>query len=226
MNIRTCLTLTVLVVLFNSIFALEAPLALLLNNADYGENLSPLEKFLKKNEIPYTLYKTFQGEFPEVDDYSALIVGGGSSFLNYFNGNNEELTGVELIKKSSKPVLGICLGCQIIGKAYDVELKFDEERKWNILDIVKEDIIFTGVPEKCNVWENHLYALADIPEDFELLATDADGTIQIIKHQEKYIYGFQFHPEKDDGKKINHGSMLFFNFIALVEYLEKTDSSS
>lgn len=221
---KRILLATIILVLFTSLFALEKPLALLLNNPDYGNNLSPLEDFLKKNEIPYELYKTFKDEFPEIDSYSALIVGGGSSFLNYFDENNEELTGTELIKNTKKPVLGICLGCQIIGKAYEVELKFDEERKWNVLDVVKDDIIFTGVPENCNVWENHVYALADIPEDFELIATDADGTIQIIKHKDKYIYGFQFHPEKDDGKKINHGKMLFFNFIALVEYLEKADS--
>ncbi|MFW6119714.1 MAG: type 1 glutamine amidotransferase [Petrotogales bacterium] len=214
----------VLVGFFNILFALEEPLALLLNTPDYGANLSPVEKFLKKNEIPYSLYKTFEGEFPKVDDYSALIVGGGSSFFNYFDGNNEELIGVELIKKTNKPVLGICLGCQIIGKAYGVELKFDEERKWNFLEIVNDDIIFTGVPEKSNVWENHLYALSETPDGFELLATDSDGTIQVIKHKEKYMYGLQFHPEKDDGKKINHGKMIFLNFIAIVEYLEKAES--
>ena len=133
---KRILLATIILVLFTSLFALEKPLALLLNNPDYGNNLSPLEDFLKKNEIPYELYKTFKDEFPEIDSYSALIVGGGSSFLNYFDENNEELTGTELIKNTKKPVLGICLGCQIIGKAYEVELKFDEERKWNVLDAV------------------------------------------------------------------------------------------
>ncbi len=214
----------VLVGFFDILFALEEPLAFLLNNADYGNSLSPLEKFLKDNDIPYKLYRTYENEFPEDDNYSAIIVGGGSSFYNYFDSSGDFLDGVEIIMNTSKPVLGICLGHQIIGKAYGVELKFDEERKWNILDIVKDDIIFTGVPEKSNVWENHLYALSEIPDVFDLLATDSDGTIQVIKHKEKYIYGFQFHPEKDDGKKINHGKMIFLNFIAIVEYLEKVES--
>ncbi|MFO7881663.1 MAG: gamma-glutamyl-gamma-aminobutyrate hydrolase family protein [Kosmotogaceae bacterium] len=214
----------VLVVLLNSLLALETPLAVLLNNPDYGEKLSPLEKFLQDNEIPYTLYKTFKNKFPEKENYSALIIGGGSSFLNYFASTGDELRGIELIKNTGKPILGICLGSQILGKAYGVNLKYDEERKWNTLNVVKEDIIFTGIPEKCNVWENHAYALDNVPDDFELLATDSDGTIQVIKHKDKYVYGFQFHPEKDDGKKINHGKMLFFNFIALVEYLEKANS--
>jgi GMP synthase (glutamine-hydrolysing) len=85
---------------------------------------------------------------------------------------------------------------------------------------LKDNILFTGIPEIFNVWENHMYALNKVPEDFKLLAVGESGSIQVIKHREKPIYGVQFHPEKGDNKKFNHGFMVLLNFITLVEYYD------
>jgi len=209
-----------LLLLSISIFALSKPIALLLNDGDYLDTTSLIEKALKDLKVDYKLYRTFLGEFPEKGSYSAIILSGGSDMSAFFNSDGSAKETVKLITESNVSVLGICMGHQLIGKIYGASLIYLEERGWIKVKKLKDNILFTGIPEIFNVWENHMYALNKVPEDFELLAIGESGSIQVIKHREKPIYGVQFHPEKGDNKKFNHGFMVLLNFITLVEYYD------
>ncbi|WP_063727649.1 gamma-glutamyl-gamma-aminobutyrate hydrolase family protein [Kosmotoga sp. DU53] len=209
-----------LLLLSISIFALNKPIALLLNDGDYLNTTSLIEKALKDLKVDYKLYRTFLGEFPEKGSYSGIICSGGSDMSAFFNNDGSAKETVKLITESNVPVLGICMGHQLIGKIYGASLIYLEERGWIEVKELKDNVLFTGLPEVFNVWENHMYTLNKVPEDFELLAIGESGSIQVIKHREKPIYGVQFHPEKGDNKKFNHGFMVLLNFITLVEYYD------
>lgn len=191
------------------------PVALLINSTYYENRISPLESIMSDMGIEFERYLTFKEEFPEQDSFSSLIVSGGNSMLNYFDDKGTVLKGAELINNTNKPVLGICLGNQIIGRIHGTNLTFFEQQGWAKINIIKDDKILENVPYTFNAWQNHLYSLAKVPEDFSILCTGTANSIQMIKHNDLPIYGVQFHPEFSDGKMENHARIILENFLKL-----------
>jgi carbamoyl-phosphate synthase small subunit len=105
----------------------------------------------------------------------------------------------ELLEKYNVPILGICLGIQILSLAAGADtykLKFGHRgQNKSALDISSK---------KCYiVSENHGYAVAKdslIGTNFEpWLRNIDDGTIEGLKHRTKPIISTQFHPEASPG---------------------------
>lgn len=205
-------------------FSLSRPVALLQNDSDYQDGDSFIEKALRNLGADYVVYRTFRGEFPKKGEYSALIISGGNSMAAYFTNSGHAKDSIKLITEADVPVLGICMGFQLIGRIYNSALIISEERGWRKLKIVKDDVLLTGIPEEFYAWENHLFTLKSLPKDFELLAINESGSIQMMKHKSKNIYGVQFHPEKGDSDRFNHGYMVLVNFLTLVEYLDRKNT--
>lgn len=105
------------------------------------------------------------------------------------------------------PILGICLGHEIINTAFGgklAELPEYQDGLQNIILAVPEDPIFEGLSDKLSLNKHHLYHSSQLPNDFIKLAYSENCSLEIIKHKEKPIYGFQSHPEAsgEDGKTI------------------------
>lgn len=95
------------------------------------------------------------------------------------------------------PVLGICLGHQIIAKAFGGEVRRGESGEYAAVEIevVEEDDLFKGLPRKLTVWESHRDEVSKLPGDFVLLASSEVCGVEAMKHKKKSVYGVQFHPE-------------------------------
>lgn len=106
---------------------------------------------------------------------------------------------IELIKSCPKPIIGICLGLQLIAYAYEGFIDRMPAKHHGVKDIkaVGHDPMF-GERESFKVYASHRWMVERI--DFPLigLARSADGW-EIVKHSSKKIYGFQFHPEVTEG---------------------------
>ena len=96
--------------------------------------------------------------------------------------------------KTEKPILGICLGLQIICNAYGGQMrKFEKNRKIN------EDFGFVG--ENYKMLYNHSYYFDEIPNEF--IGEIKNNVVVWMKHKNKPILAFQGHPEvTDNGYKI------------------------
>jgi len=105
------------------------------------------------------------------------------------------------VKKSfeiGKPILGICLGCQIIGLASGAKtykLKYGH-RSHN------QPVNEMGTKRCYITSQNHGYAIDanTLSEDWrEWFVNDNDGTNEGIIHISKPVFGAQFHPEASPG---------------------------
>ena len=102
------------------------------------------------------------------------------------------------------PILGVCLGHQAICEVYGATVTYAKRLMHGKQSecTVTDDKIFNGIREaetrKMKVARYHSLAAkaGTIPECLEVIATsDDDGEVMAVKHREKTVYGFQFHPE-------------------------------
>jgi anthranilate/para-aminobenzoate synthase component II len=156
-----------------------------------------------------------QVSLSDVYDCDAVILSGGHS-LPIENHEAEYAREIEIIKRFGKPILGICLGFELIGKVFGCQLGYLPRKEHGILQIhiVKENPLTLSAKE-LSVYESHQVCITDLSPELEILAKSSDG-VEIFTHKERKIFATQFHPEKqvDDGVKIIE------NFLKYVE-LEK-----
>ncbi len=117
------------------------------------------------------------------------------------------------------PVLGFCLGHEIIGVSYRARIKKCAEyhgKKETITITKPEDPIFSGLNKtEVDLVKRHSFYITELPDCMESLATSDTCSTEIIRHKEKPIYGFQSHPEVS-GKD---GLLMVENFLKLCNII-------
>ena len=118
----------------------------------------------------------------------------------------------ELVKKyyNKIPILGVCLGYQVICEVFGGEISYAKE----IMHGKTSNIRFEQVPifedinkEHIKIARYHSLALVEesLPNELEVISKTLENEIMAVKHKEYPVYGLQFHPESiltEDGLKI------------------------
>lgn len=129
-----------------------------------------------------------------------------------------------LISNLKQPVLGICLGMQLLCKSseegnsngigvFDIEIKqFTNQLKvpqmgWNTISNLKTDL-FKNIKEEEFMYLVHSYYA---PKNENCIATTNYGFNYATAIQKDNFYGVQFHPEKS-GKA---GEQILLNFLTI-----------
>ncbi len=123
---------------------------------------------------------------------------------------------INLVKKASFPILGICFGHQLIGTAFGSGMSDLGQmvRRFEQVNILDHHPIFDGLPPDIIVAESHRQVLTRVPAGFQRLARSPTSKIEAICHETRPIYGFQFHPERAD-ENHPHGQIIIRNLIRL-----------
>ncbi len=103
----------------------------------------------------------------------------------------------EIVLNMDIPILGVCLGHQIIAHAFGgiVGKVKPVHGKASKIEHNCRDI-FNDVKNPLDVGRYHSLAVLRVPKKFEVTARLInDSLIMGIKHRSKDIYGVQFHPE-------------------------------
>jgi len=147
-------------------------------------------------------------------------VGAAGSAMAYLNKEGLD----RLIPRLKQPVLGICLGMQLmcrysgedetkcLGIFEDEVARFSGDGKipqigWN--QIYKIDHpLFKGVSEQSDVYFVHSYCVKNSPH--AIATTDYMGEFSSAMHRDNF-YGVQFHPEKSG----ETGNKILSNFLEL-----------
>lgn len=131
---------------------------------------------------------------------------------------NEAGISIELIKNSSVPLLGVCLGHQAIGAAFGGNIIKAPEIFHGKLSEVEHNNknIFKGIDSPYSVVRYHSLIIEkdSLPDELKITGVLKDNPeiIMAIEHNEKPIYGVQFHPESIE---TDFGMKLIENFLAL-----------
>jgi len=114
------------------------------------------------------------------------------------------------------PILGVCLGHQAIGAAFDgkiVRAQALMHGKTSVITTTQQGV-FTGLPAQFTVNRYHSLAIerASCPADLAITAWTQDGEIMGVRHKTLAIEGVQFHPE---WILTEHGHAMLKNFLTL-----------
>ncbi len=125
---------------------------------------------------------------------------------------------IAVIKSIDKPILGVCLGFELMAYLYGAEMKHVKVREALSMDIriVKNDPIFNHIPV-LQVYGDNRWVIDRPSVFFEVLGKSDDG-IEIVKHKDKPMYGLQLHPEIVVDKTV--AETLFHNFISIAKSYE------
>lgn len=112
------------------------------------------------------------------------------------------------------PILGICLGHQVIGQFFGGEIIKAERPMHGKISPISHDgqTIFAGIANPCSIVRYHSLVINpnNIPACLEVSALTSKGEIMGIRHTDYPIEGVQFHPESILSEQ---GEILLHNFF-------------
>ncbi len=162
----------------------------------------------KITHIKVDVYRNDQIPMEKVNEYDKIILSPGPGIPE------EAGLLLPLIKKyaATKSILGVCLGHQAIGEAFDGKLINLSTVYHGVatpinIDHTKKSQLFEGLPDTLEVGRYHSWIIAEenFPAELEVTARDENNYIMALQHKQYDVQGVQFHPESvltPDGEKI------------------------
>ena len=199
---------------------------------DYGMgNIKAFSNIYKSLNVPHKIVKAEE----HLKDVEKIILPGVGAFDHAMlclekSGLLETLNYLVLNKK--KPILGVCVGMQMMAKSSDEGVlsglgwieatvnKFKEEELgggkplphmgWNSVEHMDNNPLFNGIDTNSRFYFLHSYYFNSINER-DSIASSMYGDIFTCATNHDNIFGVQFHPEKSH----YNGVQLLKNFSSL-----------
>jgi GMP synthase (glutamine-hydrolysing) len=167
------------------------------------EGLGIIVDALKRNATTLQYIRSFEGQKvpKEIGDAAGLIImGGPQSVYEHakFPYLRQEIRLIEDALKHNKPILGVCLGSQLLAATLGANV-YPGRRKeigWHRIDLTDhaaKDFLFSGEPSSLIGfhWHGDIF---DLPRGATLLASSALTAHQVFRYG-KNAYGLLFHME-------------------------------
>ena len=118
---------------------------------------------------------------------------------------------------SSLPILGVCLGHQVIAESLGGRLRRANYPMHGRTSEIQHDQkgVFRRLTNPLQVCRYHSLVIDpdDLPACLAVSASTEDGTIMAVRHREYPVIGLQFHPE---AILTNSGYQILANFLTLA----------
>ncbi len=167
------------------------------------ENLGSIADALEGAALAWQYVRTFEGQAVPKDMKGAggLILMGGPQGVYEAEEHpylQEEMRLIESALKDDRPVLGVCLGSQLLAAALGAKVYKGTRREigWHPVNLTADarvDRLLKGVPEQFTAfhWHGDIF---DLPKDSVALASSDITPIQAFRYRDK-AYGFLCHLE-------------------------------
>ena len=95
------------------------------------------------------------------------------------------------------PVLGICYGMQLIGKATGGTITKSGKREYGhtVVHFDRKNELFRDIPKKGVTCMSHRDKVSKLPKGFRSIASSSNTRNAAFADPDRKIYGVQFHPE-------------------------------
>ncbi|MDN5754139.1 MAG: glutamine-hydrolyzing GMP synthase [Arthrobacter sp.] len=178
---------------------------------DYGAQYAQLiaRRVREANVYSEIVPHTFTTEQILARNPAAIILSGGPSSV-YADGAPS--VGPDLFE-AGVPVLGICYGFQAMANALGGTVAKTGLREYGSTDATSTGVsrsLLAGLPEDQQVWMSHGDSVQEAPEGFDVLASTEGAPVAAFAHEDKRLFGVQWHPEV---KHSSYGQRVLENFL-------------
>ncbi len=175
---------------------------------DFGSQYTHLISKRIRHIGAYTKIFSPSSSETEIDKAKGIVLSGGPASLNSSNLPDFNSKLLEL----KKPILGLCYGHQLIAQSFggSVSSKGKGEFGKAILEQKSKSPLWENISFPTQVWMSHQDSVTKCPEEFEVTAQTDTGSLAALKHLQRPIFSFQFHPEVKD---TSQGRIMLKNFI-------------
>lgn len=178
---------------------------------DYGAQYAQLiaRRVREANVYSEIVPHTYTTEQILARNPAAIILSGGPSSV-YADGAPS--VGPDLFE-AGVPVLGICYGFQAMANALGGTVAQTGLREYGSTDATATGVsrsLLAGLPEDQQVWMSHGDSVQEAPEGFDVLASTEGAPVAAFAHEDKRLFGVQWHPEV---KHSSYGQRVLENFL-------------
>ncbi len=167
------------------------------------ETLGSIEFALRQSGLRFDYVRTFDGDkVPStLEDACGLIIMGGPMSVyeeDRYPHLRDECKLIESTLSGNKPVLGVCLGSQLLAHVLGAKVYAGQRKEigWYPVSLSRSaatDALWSGVPSTFTAYHWH-GDIFDLPPNCELLASSAMTPHQAFRHGAN-AYGMLFHME-------------------------------
>ena len=136
-------------------------------------------------------------------EVAAVIISGSPRDAWVDDSRNDRVLDViDLCRTAGKPLLGVCFGHQLLGRALGAPVGRQPAgyELGNVeVSLTDEGVkcpLFAGLPHQLDVLESHQDAVLELPRGARLLATGTHTAVQAFDFA-GHLLAVQFHPEMD-----------------------------
>jgi GMP synthase (glutamine-hydrolysing) len=178
---------------------------LLVNN--HTVHLDALKETLSGHQLEIVTYRPGVNFNETGKDLVVLSGGGGEGFEIDDEARPGQLwynDEMEFVLRCDKPILGICMGFEIITRAYGGQVRQLKSLVQGHKNLKTTKLGHFELNKKTiRQFESHEWHVPYIStRKFDVLADSATG-IELVRHKKRPILASQFHPEKGGTLKVN-----------------------
>lgn len=168
--------------------------------------------YLKKRNNTVNVIRNDKFKIKDLAKYDKIVISPGPG------DPNDAGKCLHVVKNyyNKKPILGICLGHQVIGQAFGGNIiRAKKVMHGKISEItLQQKGIFKNMPHSIKATRYHSLIIDSktLNKSFEITAKTHDNIIMAIQHTNLPIFGIQFHPESF---KTNNGQKIIDNFLSI-----------
>ena len=168
-----------------------------------AENLGTIAEALEEAALAWQYVRVFDGHpIPDaMKGAGGLIVLGGPQTvyqLDRYPYLRDEMRLIESALEEHKPILGVCLGSQLLAATLGAQVRRGERREigWHpvrLADSARDDRLLRGLPGEFVAahWHSDVF---DLPADAIKLASSEATEVQAYRYRDN-AWGFLFHAE-------------------------------
>jgi GMP synthase (glutamine-hydrolysing) len=175
---------------------------------NYGQFNHLIARALRDLGIPVEMVSNETPPKEVARNCRGVILGGGPSMER--SGLSDRYLNLGI------PVLGICLGIQLIALVRGGTVHPGRAGGYGMVEVQidKHNDILAGYPDRIRVWASHADEVNRPPEGFTVLAHSDISKVEAIAQEKDHIYGIQWHPEVSHTE---NGRLIFENFNRICQ---------
>ncbi len=171
----------------------------IIDNAIDHSVYDPIRHWKSCLSADFEKFRASEYHFPDLKDFTHLILTGSeASILEREPWVYEEIDLVQKAADKGLSLLGSCYGHQLIvfalAGARHVQRCTHPEIGWIPIQINRHNG-FLGKSGQAFAFSSHFDEVIDLPENYRVLASSKNCTVQAFRVKERPIWGLQIHPE-------------------------------